>query len=77
MFTRQAGFVVVALCAIPWVSQAASPSPAKRAAVASVTAHSGDLISLSDKIWAYAETALREHKSSKLSPTSPSSRALP
>ena len=66
MFTRQAGFVVVALCAIPWVSQAASPSPAKRAAVASVTAHSGDLISLSDKIWAYAETALREHKSSKL-----------
>ena len=66
MFTRQAGFVVVALCAIPWVSQGASPSPAKRAAVASVTAHSDDLISLSDKIWEYAETALREHKSSKL-----------
>jgi len=66
MFTRQAGFVVVALCAIPWLSQAASPSPAKRAAVASVTAHSDDLISLSDKIWEYAETALREHKSSKL-----------
>lgn len=66
MSTRQAGFVIVALCALPWVSHAASPSPVKRAAVASVTAHSDDLISLSDKIWQYAETALREHKSSKL-----------
>ena len=66
MSTRHAGFVIVALCALPWVSLAASPSSAKRAAVASVAAHSGDLISLSDKIWEYAETALREHKSSRL-----------
>ena len=66
MSTRHAGFVIVALCALPWISPAASPSSAKRAAVASVAAHSGDLISLSDKIWEYAETALREHKSSRL-----------
>jgi aminobenzoyl-glutamate utilization protein B len=40
------------------------PSNAKVAAVASVDRHAAELIGLSDKIWAYAETALREHKSS-------------
>jgi len=38
----------------------------KSAAVASIEKHQPELISLSDKIWALAETALRENKSSKL-----------
>jgi len=54
-----------ALCALPLVTHAA-PSAAKRAAVASVETHAADLSGLSDKIWEYAETALREHKSSKV-----------
>jgi aminobenzoyl-glutamate utilization protein B len=42
---------------------AAEPSAAKLAAVASVERHARDLEGLSDKIWAFAETALREHRS--------------
>jgi aminobenzoyl-glutamate utilization protein B len=61
-----AAILLGALCALPLHVQAASPSATKRAAVASVDAHAADLTALSDKIWAYAETALREHKSSKL-----------
>ena len=61
-----AGFVVGALAAFPLIVSAAAPSPAKRAAVASVNTHAQELIGISDKIWQYAETALREHQSSKL-----------
>ena len=66
MFVR---FVAVILCgfaALPVVTQAASPSATKRAVVASIDQHAADLSGLSDKVWEYAETALREHKSSKL-----------
>jgi aminobenzoyl-glutamate utilization protein B len=42
---------------------AGAPSAAKLAAVAAVDRHSAELIKLSDQIWAYAETALREHRS--------------
>ena len=44
---------------------AASPEPsaAKLAAVSSVDRHAAQLTELSDRIWAYAEIALREHKS--------------
>ncbi len=38
----------------------------KSAAVASIEKHQPELINLSDQIWAFAETALRETKSSKL-----------
>ncbi len=38
----------------------------KQTAVASVEAHQKDLIQLSDQIWAFAETALMETKSSKV-----------
>ncbi len=38
----------------------------KETAVASVEAHQKDLIQLSDQIWRFAETALRETKSSKV-----------
>jgi aminobenzoyl-glutamate utilization protein B len=37
----------------------------KAAALGSIEKRRGELIKLSDQIWAYAETALREHKSSK------------
>jgi len=42
---------------------AARETPAKRAVVNSIDRHASDLVALSDRIWAYAETALREHKS--------------
>jgi len=40
-------------------------NPIKTAVIQSVDKHQQELISVSDKIWAYAETALRENKSSK------------
>jgi len=42
---------------------AAKETPAKRAAVNSIDRHQADLVGLSDRIWAYAETALRETRS--------------
>ena len=39
------------------------PSAAKLAVVSAVDRHAADLAALSDRIWAYAEIALREHKS--------------
>lgn len=39
-------------------------SPDKEKALASVESHKAALIELSDQIWTFAETALREHKSS-------------
>jgi aminobenzoyl-glutamate utilization protein B len=41
-------------------------SAAKAAAIRSIDRHSPELISLSDQVWAFAEIALREHRSSKL-----------
>lgn len=38
-------------------------SAAKKAAVQSVDVHASELLALSDQIWAFAETALREHRS--------------
>ena len=38
----------------------------KEAAVASIEKHKAELINLSDQIWGFAETALRETRSSKL-----------
>jgi aminobenzoyl-glutamate utilization protein B len=60
---RLAGLVI---CVLPLLAIGAAPSAAKKAVVASVDAHARDLTGLSDKIWEYAETALREHRSSKL-----------
>jgi aminobenzoyl-glutamate utilization protein B len=40
-------------------------SPEKQSAIQSVNAHEAELIKVSDEIWGYAETALKEHKSSK------------
>jgi aminobenzoyl-glutamate utilization protein B len=48
------------------VAFAGSDSKKKSETVASIEKHKTELISLSDQIWAFAETALRETKSSKL-----------
>jgi aminobenzoyl-glutamate utilization protein B len=50
---------------IATTAAANAPSAAKQAAVRSVERHRPELIALSDEIWAYAETALREHRSAK------------
>jgi aminobenzoyl-glutamate utilization protein B len=47
-------------------AQAAKPSATQRAAVAAVDQHAAEIIKLSDQVWEFAETALREHRSSKL-----------
>lgn len=38
----------------------------KQSAITSIETHEQSLIGLSDRIWAYAETALREHQSAKI-----------
>ncbi len=45
---------------------AASPGANKRAVVASIDEHAGELTKLSDQVWTFAETALQEHRSAKL-----------
>lgn len=52
------GFVSIVLAQTPPVAQ-------KPAAVASIDAHSQELSRLSDQVWAYAETGLRETKSAE------------
>jgi aminobenzoyl-glutamate utilization protein B len=60
------------LCAGSLLALAAGPvtadvqareTPAKRAAMSVIDRHARDLAELSDRIWAYAEIALREHRS--------------
>jgi aminobenzoyl-glutamate utilization protein B len=66
MKTRLTKLLALAACTLPLTTQAAAQSAVKRAAVASIDAHAEALSGLSDQIWGFAETALREHKSSKL-----------
>lgn len=47
------------------VSSLAQISANKKAIITSVETHQQELITLSDSIWKYAETALKEYKSSK------------
>ncbi|MFY8037096.1 MAG: amidohydrolase [Cyclobacteriaceae bacterium] len=47
------------------MAQSKKINPNKSAVIQSVEKHQSELITISDKIWAYAEIALREHKSSK------------
>src|SRR5687768_16920170 len=51
---------------VPFASFAASQSATKRAAVSSIDKHAAALTKLSDQVWAFAETALLEHRSAKL-----------
>lgn len=57
--------LVVALSLLMPLAAGAQPSANKAAAVAAVENHRADLVSLSDEIWRYAETALRETRSAK------------
>jgi aminobenzoyl-glutamate utilization protein B len=62
---------VIALCLVlnslySSGAHAARPSAVKRSVVASIDKHSGELIDMSDQIWAFAETALLEHRSAEL-----------
>jgi len=52
--------------AAPNSTQANDASPAKQAAVASIDRQATDMAELSDQIWAFAETALRETRSAAL-----------
>ena len=62
---KQTGFFLATTAATLFAGSviAASASPAKRAAVSSIDRQQADLVDLSDRIWAYAETALRETRS--------------
>jgi aminobenzoyl-glutamate utilization protein B len=55
--------VTVRAAAVASPQQATQASAAKHAAVHSVDRHAAELTRLSDRIWSYAETALREHRS--------------
>jgi aminobenzoyl-glutamate utilization protein B len=59
--------LIILLLGLAAVTSIAQPkiSPLKAAALKSVDAHQQGLISLSDSVWRYAETALKEFKSSK------------
>jgi aminobenzoyl-glutamate utilization protein B len=54
---------LVLCCFTAALANGGAPSAAKKAAVQSVDKHADELTGLSDEIWAYAETALREHRS--------------
>lgn len=62
---RSVAAVVVAV-ALPFAAASAQTSPNKEAAVASIERHRPELVDLSDQVWRFAETALRETKSSKI-----------
>jgi len=66
MHSRLTPLVLAAFCLWPLTSLGASPTAVKRTVVASVDKHADELVDVSDKVWGYAETALREYKSSKL-----------
>ena len=61
------GLVCLALVIVAAVpASAVDLVPSKEAAVAAIEAHRGELVGLSDQVWAFAETALREHRSAAL-----------
>ncbi|HSB09352.1 MAG TPA: amidohydrolase [Blastocatellia bacterium] len=63
--TSGAGILLIVLLMPPVVAIAADGKK-KEEAVASIEKHKGELIAMSDQIWRFAETALRETRSSKL-----------
>jgi aminobenzoyl-glutamate utilization protein B len=56
---------VFMLMAVEMFAQSKKTNPNKEAVVRSVAQHQTELIKVSDEIWAYAETALKENQSSK------------
>lgn len=58
--------LLLVVLASPTFAQKQKPNPNKVATIKSIETHQSELIKLSDEIWAYAETALREKKSAKV-----------
>ncbi len=60
--------VLALVLGLPAAAPAEEPPflPLKQAAVASVDAHQAELVALADQVWEFAETALREKRSSAL-----------
>ena len=60
---------LLTLCSVTMLlqgnAQKQKPNLSKDAVIKSVDKHQQELIGISDKVWAYAETALKEYKSSK------------
>jgi aminobenzoyl-glutamate utilization protein B len=63
---RRAAFVAGLLVTVPCAPARAEGPVHKRAAIASVEKHAEELIELSDQVWGFAETALRETRSVKV-----------
>jgi aminobenzoyl-glutamate utilization protein B len=61
-----AALVAACLCVAPVARAGGADVKKKEAAVAAIEKRKADLVRLADQVWAYAETALREHKSAKL-----------
>jgi aminobenzoyl-glutamate utilization protein B len=57
--------LLFAVCSLNALAQPKKTDPNKEAIIQSVNKHQLELIAISDKIWAYAETALKETRSSK------------
>ncbi len=57
--------ILLTTCAAFAQSTKTKVNPNKTATIQSIEKHQQELTKLSDEIWAYAETALKEHKSSK------------
>ncbi|HVR95127.1 MAG TPA: amidohydrolase [Thermoanaerobaculia bacterium] len=63
---RSVAAALVAVLLFPSAFASAQTNPNKEAAVASVERHRAELVDLSDQVWRFAETALKETKSSKV-----------
>jgi aminobenzoyl-glutamate utilization protein B len=63
---RSVAAALVAVLLFPSAFASAQTHPNKEAAVASIERHRAELVDLSDQVWRFAETALKETKSSKV-----------
>jgi aminobenzoyl-glutamate utilization protein B len=63
---RILSFLLLSACTLVHAQKAAPINPNKKSVLASVEKHQQELIGLSDSVWTYAETALREKKSATL-----------
>lgn len=58
--------LAISITAVAQKQKQEKPSQSKQGVIQSVDKHQAELINLSDQVWAFAETALKEHKSSKV-----------
>jgi aminobenzoyl-glutamate utilization protein B len=58
--------ILIPITALVGGARADEPSAAKIEAVASIDRHRAELVEIADRIWEFAETALREHRSAAL-----------